>query len=52
MFIGFFLLALGLLFLLRNLNIIDANLSDMIWPILLIAFGASIIFKRKSKQEI
>jgi hypothetical protein len=47
MFVGFFILALGLLFLLRNLGWIEGARWDLIWPLLIIAFGASMIFKRR-----
>lgn len=47
MFIGFFILALGLIFLLRNLGWIHGFDWDLVWPILIIAFGLSMIFKRR-----
>lgn len=47
MFVGFFILALGLLFLLRNLGWIEGPGWDLIWPLLIIAFGAAMIFKRR-----
>ncbi len=47
MFIGFVLLALGVLFLLKNLDIIYGDIWDYLWPIALIALGVSIIFKKR-----
>jgi hypothetical protein len=47
MFVGFFILALGLIFLLRNLGWIQGDFWDLIWPLLIIAFGASLIFKKR-----
>ncbi len=46
MFVGVFILALGLLFLLRNSGAIHGDTWDLIWPLLIVAFGASLIFRR------
>jgi hypothetical protein len=46
-FVGFFLLALGALFLLKNLGVIYGDTWDILWPLLIIAFGASLIFKKR-----
>ncbi|MCK4858283.1 MAG: hypothetical protein KAT58_09965 [candidate division Zixibacteria bacterium] len=47
MFIGIFILALGVLFLLKSVSLIYGETWNLIWPLLIIAFGASLIFKRR-----
>lgn len=47
MFVGIFLLALGVLFLLRNGGAIHGETWDLIWPLLIVAFGFSLIFKKR-----
>jgi hypothetical protein len=47
MFIGFVILALGVLFLLKNLGVIYGDLWDYLWPAAIIALGISIIFKKR-----
>ncbi|MCB2230716.1 hypothetical protein KQH82_08365 [bacterium] len=47
MFIGVLLLILGVLLLLREMGLIYGNVWDYVWPIALIALGASMIFKNK-----
>jgi hypothetical protein len=47
MFVGVFLLALGLLFLLRNSGVIHGDTWDLIWPLLIVAFGFSLILKKR-----
>ena len=55
MWFGIFLLALGILYLLKNTGIIVGDVWDWIWPILLICLGIGIIVKpghrHKSKQH-
>jgi hypothetical protein len=46
MFLGFILIALGVLFLLQNIGILDQATWGIIWPILIIALGLSMVFKR------
>ncbi|MFH1610465.1 MAG: DUF5668 domain-containing protein [Patescibacteria group bacterium] len=46
MFLGFLLVALGVLFLLQNIGILNQATWGIIWPILIIALGLSIVFKR------
>lgn len=44
------LIVLGTLFLLRNLGLTDLGLGRLIatwWPLILIAVGISLLFKRK-----
>jgi hypothetical protein len=47
MFIGFVILALGVLFLLKNLGVIYGDIWDYLWPAAIIALGISIIFKKR-----
>lgn len=49
--IGFFLILLGALMLLDSLHLIDIRLGRMILPTLLIAWGASMVFRRRSKSD-
>jgi hypothetical protein len=55
MWFGIFLLALGILYLLKNTGIIVGDVWDWIWPILLICLGIGIIVKpghrRNPKQH-
>ncbi|MFH1171188.1 MAG: DUF5668 domain-containing protein [bacterium] len=46
MFVGYALIAFGLGFLLRYTGILDDTFWHIIWPLLLIAFGLSLITKR------
>lgn len=52
MFVGILLLILGVLLLLEQLGIIETSAWGLIWPIALIALGASMIFRDKSKKDI
>lgn len=47
MFAGLFILALGVLFLLKNLGVIYGDTWGIIWPLAIIAFGVSLVFKRR-----
>ena len=47
MFVGIVVLALGVLFLLRNLGVISGDIWDFLWPIAVIALGISILFKKR-----
>ncbi len=47
MFFGFVILALGVLFLLRNLGVVSGDIWDFLWPIAVIALGISILFKKR-----
>ncbi len=46
MFIGFILIALGVLFLLQNIGVLNEATWGIVWPILIIALGLSMVFKR------
>ncbi len=47
MVFGFVILALGVLFLLRNLGVVRGDIWDFLWPIAIIALGISILFKKR-----
>jgi hypothetical protein len=47
MFVGFFVLALGILFLLKNIGVIYGDMWDIVWPLIIIAFGVSLLFKHR-----
>lgn len=47
MFVGVFILLMGLLMLLQRLGVIPGSFGDYIVPIALIAVGASMAFDRK-----
>ena len=51
MFVGILLLILGVLLLLEQLGIINTSAWGLIWPIALIALGASMVFKDKNKSK-
>lgn len=47
------LIALGVIFLLKNLGIADIRIFDLIsvwWPLILIAVGVSMLIKRKPEK--
>lgn len=43
---GFFLIIIGVIFLLKNLGLISAGAWDILWPILLIALGISFVTRQ------
>ena len=45
--IGAAFIIIGILFLLKNLGLIQGIAWDIVWPIVLIVLGASILFKKK-----
>jgi len=51
MFIGFFILLLGLFMLLERSGVIDGTFGDYVVPIVLVALGASMIFNNKFKKN-
>ena len=46
MIFGIFLIVLGTVWLLSNLGYITATVSEIIWPVIIIALGLSFIFKK------
>jgi uncharacterized membrane protein HdeD (DUF308 family) len=51
MFFGILVLVVGVVLLLQNLGLLEASVWDIIWPIVVIAFGASLVFKRKGGHD-
>ncbi|MFA4995768.1 MAG: DUF5668 domain-containing protein [Patescibacteria group bacterium] len=58
MFFGLLLIIIGIVFLLENLGIVTGDIWDVIWPLIIILFGVSVITKpllgskgKKSKKE-
>ncbi|MFA5927001.1 MAG: DUF5668 domain-containing protein [Patescibacteria group bacterium] len=49
MWFGITLLLVGVVLLLQNLGLLPADSWDVIWPVLFIVLGASIIFRRAKK---
>lgn len=50
-FWGLFLIVLGVLFLLQNLDFLDVgNLVHLFWPVVLIAIGVKMLFNRREKS--
>ena len=47
MFFGLFLAIIGAIFLLQNLGYITADAGSVIWPVVLIVLGLSLVFKKK-----
>lgn len=47
MLLGFILLIIGIVFLLRNLGFISADAWDIIWPAIIIAIGIWILSRKK-----
>ncbi len=45
--VGIFLVLIGLVWLLNRLGVITAEVANLIWPIILIAIGLSLVFKRR-----
>ena len=50
MFIGVFILLMGIFMLLEQMNIISGDFSDYLLAIAMIALGASIVFDKKRKH--
>lgn len=47
MFVGIVILALGVLLLLRNLDVIYGDIWKYFWPAVIIAIGISILVKKR-----
>jgi hypothetical protein len=50
MYIGFLLIIVGVLFLLKNLGIISGSFWDILWPIVVVFVGISMLFGRKKRH--
>jgi len=51
MYIGLLLIVLGVLFLLRNLGVIAGNFWNVLWPLVIVVFGISMLFGRKKHHR-
>lgn len=51
MIFGVALLILGVLFLLKNLGILEANVSSAFWPMILIIFGLNLLLGKKKQKK-
>lgn len=51
MLVGIFLICLGILFILSNLGLLYGGVGRYILPILLVALGGSIIFKKTRSND-
>lgn len=49
MIIGLFMIIMGALWVLANAGVISANMSDFIWPLILIAVGGQILWDHYKK---
>jgi len=45
MFFGLLLIVVGIAFLLENLGLVSGNVWNIIWPLVIILFGISILLK-------
>jgi hypothetical protein len=50
MYVGFLLIVIGVLFLLKNLGIISGSFWDILWPIVVVFVGISMLFGRKKRH--
>ncbi|MEK9156425.1 MAG: DUF5668 domain-containing protein [Patescibacteria group bacterium] len=50
MWFGLILVVVGVVLLLQNLGIITAQARGIIWPLIIIAIGISILLKRGRKE--
>ncbi len=50
MFFAYLLIILGLVFLFKNLELISGDAWGIIWPLLIIALGVSLISKKYSRS--
>jgi hypothetical protein len=51
MWIGFFLICVGILVILGNMGFIRGDIWQYIWPLFLILLGASMILKRVRRDD-
>ncbi len=52
MWLGIFLVALGIIYLLKNAGIIHGGIWDWAWPILIICIGIDMMIKPKNIARI
>ncbi|MDD5342730.1 MAG: DUF5668 domain-containing protein [Patescibacteria group bacterium] len=51
MFIALFILALGIIYLLKNLGVITVGVWNLLWPSLIIIGGITLIFKKRRQKH-
>lgn len=51
MYIGLVLIVLGVLFLLKNLGVLAGNFWDVLWPLVIVVVGISMLFGRKKHHK-
>jgi hypothetical protein len=49
MILGIIILAIGVVFLLKNLGVIAENTWDIIWPVVLIAIGLKLTLRKRTR---
>ena len=47
MVVGFIVLVIGIIFLLKNLDILQGDVWDIVWPCLIVAVALGMLLKRK-----
>jgi len=48
-FVGLIILALGVIFLLKNLGVIRGDIGAVLWPVALMALGIGILIKKRGR---
>ena len=51
MAIGLLVIVVGVLFLLKNLGVITGNFWDVLWPLVIVVAGISMLFGRKKQHR-
>lgn len=51
MWVGLFLICVGVLIILSNMNVLRGEVWDYAWPLLFIFLGASMILKRVKRRR-
>jgi hypothetical protein len=49
MFVGISIVAIGVIFLLQNLGLISINAWQIIWPILIVILGLSMMYRTEKR---
>ncbi len=51
MFFGLLLVVIGAVFLLQNLGIVSGSVWNLIWPLIIMLFGISLLIKSLFKPD-
>lgn len=51
MILGLTIVAIGLIFLLKNLGLISVGIWSVLWPLLIIACGVSLLVKKNKNHK-